>query len=262
MAVAVVSVAGSLAAACTVPPDGADATTTSVATISVERPGAWRTPSARIDRTVLVGDSLAQESASVVQFLTPGRRFVAKYWGGTAPCDWVGTDLRASRSAVVAITFTGNSLTECMSDGRGGHLADHALVDRYTEDLAVLIDRSRRAGARVVLVGQPVRAASFSADVEVAGINAVLEAFAARYAYVSYVDAGAQVETADGRFTERLPCGAFDQTCDPDGTVVIRGDGVHFCPVVDTHPCPVWSSGAFRFGSAIADAVRRPRSYD
>ena len=79
---------------------------------------------------------------------------------------------------------------------------------------------------------------------------------------VSYVDAGRFVETPDGQYTDRLPCSEFDTDCAPDGTTVVRGDGVHFCPIVDVAPCPVWSSGAFRFGSGIAAAANDPVSFD
>jgi hypothetical protein len=51
--------------------------------------------------------------------------------------------------------------------------------------------------------------------------------------------------------------------CDPDGTVVVRGDGVHFCPVEGpSSNCPVWSSGAVRFGMAIASAAMRPGAFE
>jgi hypothetical protein len=79
---------------------------------------------------------------------------------------------------------------------------------------------------------------------------------------VSYVDAGRFVETPDGRYTDRLPCTELDTDCAPDGTTVVRGDGVHFCPVVDAVPCPVWSSGAVRFGLGIAAAANDPASFD
>lgn len=222
----------------------------------------WLAPAATIDQVVLVGDSLAQETAHMIEYLTPGATVSPRFWGGTAPCDWVGADLGAGPSSVVVITFTGNSLTPCMADGAGGHLADAALVDRYRIDLGVLVDRARRSGARVVLVGQPARAPSFDADVEVAGINEILRQHAAEHPYVSFVDAGAAVETPDGRYTERLPCTPTDSDCAPDGTTVVRGDGVHFCPAAGQSPCPVWSSGAFRFGAAIAAAANDPAAFD
>lgn len=216
---------------------------------------AWPDPAPVVDRYVLAGDSLAQEVAPVLQMLLPDMPLVPKFWGGTAPCDWVGVDLEASPSSVVVVTFTGNSLTACMEDGAGGHLADQALVDRYRTDLGVLVDRARQAGARVVLVGQPHRAASFAAEFEVDGINQVLLEYAAAFPHVSYVDAGARVEHPDGTYADRLPCSELDPVCAPDGTTVVRGDGVHFCPAAGKNPCPVWSSGAVRFGLGIADGI-------
>ena len=86
--------------------------------------------------------------------------------------------------------------------------------------------------------------------------------YAAAMSRVSYVDAGALVENADGRYIDRLPCLDLDPDCAPDGTTMVRSDGIHFCPVVDTHPCPVWSSGATRFGLGIVAAVNDPASVD
>ncbi len=222
----------------------------------------WTLPASRIDRLVLVGDSLAQEVNPILQILTPGKTPVSKFWGGTAPCDWLGVDLEATRRSVVVITFTGNSLTDCMVGPDGRHLADAALVEQYRYDVGQLIDTARRAGARVVLVGQPHRAPSFEAELEVEGINAMYRDYAQRFRFVSYVDAGRAVETVDGSFAERLPCTVHDIDCAPDGTTVVRGDGVHFCPVAGENPCSVWSSGAFRFGIVIASAANNPRPFD
>jgi hypothetical protein len=126
----------------------------------------------------------------------------------------------------------------------------------------VLIDKARFSGARVVLIGQPLRAASFDADVEVHGINRVYRDLAAQHSFVSFYDAGAAVEAADGTFTERLPCSDSDSDCAADGTTVVRGDGVHFCPMAGLNPCPVWSSGAFRFALGIAEAANDAPRYD
>jgi hypothetical protein len=222
----------------------------------------YLTPNRKITRVVLVGDSLAQEVAPFVQYLTAPKVLVPKFWGGTAACDWGSVDLQANRGTVVVISFTGNSLTPCMADGAGGFMRHEALVEQYRYDIGQLIDRSRRAGARVLLVGQPVRAPEFDADLEVAGINAAYSDYARLMSYVSYVDAGAAVEAPDGTFADRLPCTELDAECGEDGLTVVRGDGVHFCPVLDQNPCPVWSGGAFRFGLAIASAANRPQVYD
>jgi hypothetical protein len=213
-------------------------------------------------KMVIVGDSLAEQTAPVLGMLLPSMPAVNRYFGGTAPCDWVERDLDADRGSVVVVQFTGNSLTDCMSDGNGGHLAGSALVDAYRRDAVTIVRNARDAGAWVVLVGQPYRAPIFDADAVVDGINEVYRSLAANERYVGFVDAGAAVETPDGKFTDRLPCQFFDQQCDADGTTVVRGDGVHFCPVPDRLPCPVWSGGAFRFAAAIADAIKDPAAFD
>lgn len=219
-------------------------------------------PSVVFDRLVLVGDSLAEATEPVIRDATPGKQFVRKFFGGTAPCDWLDDDLEATATTVVVITFTGNSLTPCMLDGAGSQLIDEPLVEKYRADVGVLIDRATAAGAWVVLIGQPLRHPGFDADLEVEGINAAYQQFASTRSHVSYVDAGRFVETPDGRYTDRLPCMDLDPDCAPDGTTVVRGDGVHFCPVVYVNPCPVWSSGAVRFGLGIAAAANDPVSFE
>ena len=214
------------------------------------------------DRLVLVGDSLAEATAPVIGYVTPGKEFVRKFFGGTAPCDWIDDDLEATPTTVVVITFTGNNMTPCMLDETGARLVDQPLVDKYRADVGVLIDHATAAGAWVVLVGQPLRHPSFDAELEVEGINAAYREYAAARSHVSYVDAGQFVETPDGQYTDRLACIDLDTDCAADGTTVVRGDGVHFCPIVDVAPCPVWSSGAVRFGLAIASAANDPAHFE
>ncbi|HVM67739.1 MAG TPA: hypothetical protein VMU14_22890 [Acidimicrobiales bacterium] len=70
-----------------------------------------------------------------------------------------------------------------------------------------------------------------------------------------------------GRWTETLPC-LPGEPCtggrDANGTpvnVVRAPDGAHFCPGAPaavrgvTAGCPVWSSGSWRFGNAMAAPV-------
>ncbi len=219
-------------------------------------------PARHSTRLVFVGDSLAEEASSFLQYFTSSKAMVPKFWGGTAPCDWIDDDLSANRRTVVVISFTGNSLTPCMADGNGGFLDDQALIDRYLSDVTVLVERARRAGASVVLVGQPVRSGIFDDDDVVAGINEVYAVLAESLSSVAYVDAGAAVEGPGGTYVDHLPCNDLDTACDETGTAVVRGDGVHFCPVAAATPCPVWSSGAARFALAIAAAANDPRAFD
>lgn len=219
-------------------------------------------PSVPFDRLVLVGDSLAAETAPVIEFVTPGKVLVQKFFGGTAPCDWIDDDLEATPTTVVVITFTGNNVTPCMLDSTGAKLIDEPLVENYRAAVGMLIEQAAAAGAWVVLVGQPLHYPAMGTELETEGINAAYREYADTMSRVSYVDAGRFVETPDGRYTDRLPCLHVDIDCAPDGTTVVRGDGVHFCPVVGVFPCPVWSSGAIRFGLGIAAAAIDPASFD
>jgi hypothetical protein len=208
-----------------------------------------------ITRVVLIGDSLAQEVESNLAFLIGDLVVVPKFFGGTAACDWLDDDLDVTPDSAVVITFTGNSQTECMSDGAGGYLRGTALVARYQQDVATLIERALAAGGQVLLVGQPARGGDPLGAAEVDGLNQIYRAMATATA-VQFVDAGATVENPDGSFAERLPCSPIEPECDDDGTNAVRSDdGVHFCPGDHDVPCPHYSSGSLRFALSIAEAV-------
>ena len=235
---------------------------TAVESPPLPTPSNWREPSGEMTRVVLVGDSLALEASHLVAYLTAPKEFGAMYFGGTAPCDWVDADVQADPTTVVVISFTGNSMTPCMSDGAGGFLGHGALAARYRADVETLISRSRQGGARVVLVGQPQHAPEYNDQDRVDAINDMFREFAASWADVSFVDAGAAVETPSGDYTDRLPCTWFDYDCATDGTTIVRGDGLHFCPVVGIPPCSVHSSGALRYSLAISGAANNPEAFD
>lgn len=207
----------------------------------------------------LVGDSLAEQAAQYLVQLLGSTSLDPRYFGGSAPCDWLEDDLQITEGSVVVISFTGNSMTPCMSDGAGGFLQGEAIVDRYRTDVATLIDRAHAAGARVLLVGQPVHSASLGDDDAVAGVNRVYVELSDTMG-TSFVDAGAAVENPDGTFAQSLPCLIDEAECDPSGRMVVRNDdGLHFCPgSPPPGPCAVYSSGAYRFAAAIAQAVNEP----
>jgi hypothetical protein len=205
---------------------------------------------------VLVGDSIGSEAAPYLEATLDGAPMVSHTYGGTAPCDWSVDRLDISRGDVVVLTFTGNSFTPCMEDGSGGHLHGEALVTKYANDLRSIVGRIRDLGADALLVGQPERGPrAIDADV-VAGLNAAYQSLADELDGVSYVDAGAAVETDDGDFAADLPCLPDERECGPSGRIAVRNpDGVHLCPQAITLQCDVHSSGALRFARAIADAV-------
>jgi hypothetical protein len=214
---------------------------------------------AAADEVVLVGDSLAQEASPYLERQLGDTPLLEQYWGGTAPCDWLGKDLQAAAGRVVVVSFTGNSLTPCMADPSGEFLRGQALVDKYRLDLQQLVEEIRATGATVVVVGQPRRGpaatAGTDADLEVAGINAIYADLAQRDG-VSFVDAGAAVETPDGDYTTTLPCLPGEVQCGIFGDNAVRNDdGVHLCLGASPEPCAGYSSGAYRFAEAIADAL-------
>jgi hypothetical protein len=211
--------------------------------------------SQRDEQVVLLGDSIAQEAAPYLAPMLEDVDLVERFFGGTAPCDWSPAEVPVSEGGLVVISFTGNSQTPCMADGGGGQLEGEAVVDEYATDLGSLVDALRARGAEVLLVGQPARG-PVAGDAEVVdGLNDVYRRLAEDDG-VSYVDAGAALETQDGRFTLDLPCLPEEQACGPDGRNGVRhADGVHLCHVPGRSPCPEYSSGAFRFAAAIAAAI-------
>jgi hypothetical protein len=122
--------------------------------------------------------------------------------------------------------------------------------------VTALIDEARAVDADVLLVGQPVHALPAPGVDVVAGLNDMY-AELADPSHVDYVDAGAAVENEDGSLAMSLACLPNEPECGPDGNNVVRNDdGLHFCPgAVAPGACAAYSSGAFRFASAIAEAI-------
>jgi len=216
-------------------------------------------------RVAVYGNSLASEAADPFMFvLTVGGKAAVtlRVYPGTAICDWFATmraDVAAVRPDVVVMEFSGNSFTTCMLDSHGQPPVGAALVARYDADANLAMTLWNPTGATVIWTGAPVdRVPSDTA----AAITDLYRALPAQWSRTEFVDAGAAVED-NGRFTDTLPCLSWEPCTGPvavNGTrlnVVRAPDGVHFCPVTvsGTTPCPVYSSGAVRFGLAMAAPV-------
>jgi hypothetical protein len=223
-------------------------------------------------RVILYGDSLAFEARNVFALsLQRGNdvEVVDRTFGGTAICDRLERmrqDLHDLQPVAVVLEFVGNNVTPCMR-GPNGPLTGDALVQRYGDDARSATELFAGAGVRVFWMGAPPVATSQAADFT--RIRRGYEAEATRLTFatpplprVRYVDAGRAV-AEDGRFTATLPClpseGAGEGCV--DGHIRMRAlDGVHFCPVRTAQGddgCPGYSSGAVRFGLAMAVPVRR-----
>jgi len=222
---------------------------------------------------ILYGDSLAWEAeGSFVRAVagTPGVQVLARTYGGTAICDWfdeMQADAAAVAPGAVVLEFSGNNLTPCMQDRAGHGLVDDAYWARYRADTQTAIEIFAGTDTRVFLAGAPVsHVQELTGDFHGGQVNAMYAEIAGQHDGVDYVDAGAAV-LDHGRWTPTLPClpgepctGGTD-LLDRGYNVVRAPDGGHFCPVADEArrgvviACPVWSSGAYRYGLAMAAPV-------
>jgi hypothetical protein len=220
-------------------------------------------PVAPAPRTVdLFGDSLGYQAAPYVNlFFETGHYTVSNNtFGGTATCDWLSRMVAAAAGhpQAAVLVFSGNAFTPCMGGVTVRSLQYYDLYLAYTEQ-AIRIFAA--VGAHVFLVGTPIDESSAAGWDRLDDIYRLL---AQAYPLsVTYVDAGAAVESPGGGFTWQLPCMSIEPSCGANGTNVVRSpDGIHFCPNGNaanwgvTGPCDEYSPGAFRFALAIVSAVR------
>ena len=205
-------------------------------------------------KVILYGDSLSMESVKFFSWFVSqgGHRAVEVVWGGTAPCDWF-SHMRRHRyeydPVAVVMQFSGAALTPCMED--------RDVFQAYREDARTATRIFVDAGVPVVWVSTPL-----PQDPDAAAILGQLnqiEEDAATELGQTYVDAGAAV-LEDGHYSRTLPCLANETSREgcSNGRIVVRApDGRHFCPNPVNFPCPVYSSGALRYGKAQADAALR-----
>jgi hypothetical protein len=155
---------------------------------------------------------------------------------------------------VVVIVFTGNLLTPC-AQGRG----DQTAV--YTADGNIAAAFWQSHGVHVAWVAPP--GAVETTDPQ--PMASVYQGVAAAYGQ-GYVDGGANFrDPTTGVWAVTLPCLSFDVSAEPapgacgsDGTVQVRfsSSNGHICDVDSgLAPCPVYSSGVVRWGSAVASAA-------
>jgi hypothetical protein len=214
----------------------------------------------------LFGDSLGYQAESYFDmfFADTGNYTVSNHTlGGTATCDWL-SDMAAAAAEhpqAAVLVFSGNAFTPCMD---GVALRSPRYYDLYRTDTEQAIAIFRAVGAHVFLIGTPIDQSSVSGWDRLDDIYRHL-AQASPLA-VTYVNAGAAVESPSGGFIWQLPCMSLEPSCGPNGTNVVRSpDGTHFCPngtpaaAGVTAPCDEYSSGAFRFALAIVNAVTQWR---
>jgi hypothetical protein len=221
-----------------------------------------RVPPSVPPRIALYGDSLVSETGQDFAFLArlSGASVKVHTFPGTAPCDFfasMSADAQDWHPTVAMLAFTGDAFTPCMD---GVQIGTSQYFTRYKDDTQKAISIFRSVGTMVILVGLPADA-SVSLTRNVSALNRLYMSLARDNSGVTYDDAG-QAVMAKGRFTLTLPCLSGEPCTGPHGTNVVRApDGVHFCPngkttlVSGFEYCDVYSSGAFRFASAMLKAA-------
>jgi hypothetical protein len=260
-----------LAASILRPAEAAGTTQTQASKGGVTGPGPAPPPG--IKRVVLYGDSLAQEAQIPFRNALAAagiNQVVTRTFGGTAICDWL-PQMRADQARLhpdaVVIEFSGNALTPCMKDSAGRPLSGAAYFDKYGDDARTVLKIFAPNSPLVYFAGSPVnRQADKTHDPDAGRLNHLYATISSGQRNAQYIAADLAV-TDHGHWTETLPC-LPEEPCtggsDPEGNrvnIVRAPDGAHFCPggapavrgVTDT--CPVWSSGANRYGTAIAAPV-------
>jgi hypothetical protein len=212
----------------------------------------------------LFADSLGFESAQVVtNQLGPGVRFDSSSLPGVALCDLIGALERSPEKTpdLALVQFSGNNITECMRGPDGQPLDGAAAVDKYAADIETVIEMLRARGSQVVLASSPRTSLTGRAE-EINTITAWTAIdWQARGEPVTYTDTAATLLNPDRSFAGRMPClpeETPERGCGPDGTIAVRSDdGTHFCPQLTggLTLCPVWSSGAYRFGLSLTAAI-------
>jgi hypothetical protein len=221
---------------------------------------------------ILYGDSLSSESHGYfAEYLMRHgiTDVLTNTFGGTALCDYLDAmrqDAAAFHPTTVVIEFSGNAFTPCMQDENGVAATGDDYFARYRDAATEALRIFAPSGTHVYFVGTPASRNTMETHDPDADRLSRLYASLSKLGLSTYVDAGAAV-LDHGNWTETLPCLA-DEPCggttDAAGTpvnVVRAPDGTHFCPASPgavrgvTGECPVWSSGAFRFGTAMATPV-------
>lgn len=222
-------------------------------------------------RVLFYGDSLAAESARYVRsaVLSHDRAtFTDRSAPGSSPCDWtqaVRLDLSRGRPDAVMIETFGNNISRCqMRNGVRPASKTAAYWSAYERDLLALIRRFP-AGVPIWLYAAPAARNDLAGGhSQKARMLALMQSVAASRPQTFAVDAGSAVESPAGAYSPYLQCLA-DEPCanaPTAGSNRVRSlDGLHFCPVIvsatiaQLRSCPVYASGARRFGAAQAAPV-------
>ena len=217
---------------------------------------------------VVVGDSLLYESKQTMREGLPGVRLEIHAFPGGALCDFLPvlrTDLERSEPSLVVIETVGNSAAPCLAGA--GVLGSKTFADRYTRDLRELVNAARASRAEVLIVDPPpIGGLAADSNAELARLGARWRREFFGVPGVHFTDGPPRAVSDQGQFAATLPCLAEEghrPECNA-GRIAVRDPyfGLHFCRVLYPDDrafrrgCTEYSSGAVRYGRALADAIR------
>ena len=194
-------------------------------------------PHAQSVQWLVYGDSLSEQAAP---YLAQSGTVGSRYFGGTAPCNWVAglpNDRASFTPTKVLVQFIGNLPAACMT-GRDPKTA-------YEQDLTKIVNFWKAQSVPVVMVISPPTETDSLAWARQA------EQDVAANLNIPVNNAGQSVLTDTGQFTFFLPCQASEppalgcgQEPQHAGEIRVRdADGIHFGTAG-------YSSGAERFANA------------
>jgi GDSL-like lipase/acylhydrolase family protein len=203
---------------------------------------------------ILYGDSISQEAFRPAARVAArsGFELVSRAFGGTSVCDWLprmATDADLHPEAVI-LQFSGNYVSECSRQ----HDTFDEVIAQWLEDAAAAFDLWQAQGTRVYWATSPTNKSGSSIS---PFLDNAVEPVADSHG-ASMIPAATAVLKPDGRYAGKLPCLAREtpqKGCNQRGKIRVRApDGGHFCPS-NVYPCSVYSSGAYRYGSAMVAPV-------
>jgi hypothetical protein len=193
-------------------------------------------PQAQSVQWLVYGDSLSEQSAP---YLAQSGTVGSRYFGGTAPCNWVAglpNDRASFTPTKVLVQFIGNLPPACMT-GRDPKTA-------YEQDLTKIVSFWKAQNVPVVMIISPPTETDSLAWARQA------EQDVAANLNIPINNAGQAVLTDTGQFTFFLPCQVSEGPAlgcgleQQSGEIRVRNaDGIHFATAG-------YSSGAERFANA------------
>ena len=217
------------------------------------------------------GDSLAAESATYVRSALAVNNkavMVDRTYPGTSPCDWTPAmklDLSRGVPAAVILETFGNNISRCqIHGGSRASSGSSAYWRQYKKDITDLISMLPDS-VPVWLTAAPASWNNGSGESSrSARMFALMQEIAASRNNTWAVDAGAAVEDSKGGYVASMPCLPSEPCTNSPSQGRNRThayDGLHFCPAIHNatiallRHCPVYASGAWRFGMAQVKPV-------